>query len=244
MNHPTQEEWMEYLYSELDRDKETLMSGHLKECPQCSANVASWQSAMMALDEWKLPRKSSASPWKLNIARWMGKWATVAVFLVVAGYVGGKLSTPAKPSMEQPRLSAPAKPSMEQLRYTLMMELRPAIESSILKQIEQDFDELREVFLLSAELMDQRLQKFARDAHATRLQDRRQLNLALKQMTLEYLNDRTSVRDSMMSIAAITMDEIERSRRVSGQNQDHGMDDDLSQNKPKAEKVGIPGRKE
>ena len=50
MTHPTYEQWMEYLYGELDSKKQSELKAHLQDCPECQANVDSWHSVMTELD--------------------------------------------------------------------------------------------------------------------------------------------------------------------------------------------------
>ena len=61
MTHPSNEEWMAYLYSEVDRRKKAELKEHLKRCTECQADVNNWQNVMGELDKWQLPKRRRAS---------------------------------------------------------------------------------------------------------------------------------------------------------------------------------------
>ena len=54
MNHPTREEWMSYLYDELNASERANLKTHLRGCAECAAKVSDWQAARTNLDAWQL----------------------------------------------------------------------------------------------------------------------------------------------------------------------------------------------
>jgi anti-sigma factor RsiW len=55
MTHPTQEQWMTYLYGELDKRSRAALADHLDSCSDCERRVLAWRGVMAQLDGWKLP---------------------------------------------------------------------------------------------------------------------------------------------------------------------------------------------
>jgi len=56
MNHPSREEWMSYLYDELNADQSANLQAHLHTCPDCKSKVNEWQAARSGHDEWRVPK--------------------------------------------------------------------------------------------------------------------------------------------------------------------------------------------
>ncbi len=56
MKHPTREEWMAYLYGELDGAKRAAVRRHLAECAECRGEVAVWRGAIEEMDKWPLAK--------------------------------------------------------------------------------------------------------------------------------------------------------------------------------------------
>jgi hypothetical protein len=90
MKHPSQEQWMDYLYGELPKPQRADLAAHLKSCPSCAAQVARWGLVQDRLDEWKLPEVKRPMRFATGI-----KWAMAAAFMIAAlgiGFGAGRAS--------------------------------------------------------------------------------------------------------------------------------------------------------
>jgi hypothetical protein len=90
MNHPTVEQWMEYLYSETTPARRSELESHLAQCPTCTAQLAQWQDGKNALDQWHWP---DTRPVPLR-RRTPVKWALAALLMIAAGFALGRLASP------------------------------------------------------------------------------------------------------------------------------------------------------
>ena len=220
MTHPTYEQWMEYLYGELDSKKQSELKAHLQECSECQADVDSWRNVMTELDKWKLPKKRYVS----KGIRWAGRWAVAAVLLIAVGYAVGQLAAGPSVDVEQLRSS---------LETSLKSSLQPAIRRDVLEQVSGDWqlafangyvqlkDELIEQFrddldayaiqILAASntVTNQLLTELIRSINAAQTQDRRWVAAALEQMERNDIQ----LKDGLVTLAGYTTDELHRTKQ-------------------------------
>ena len=52
--HPTPEEWMEYLYGEMDSPQRKSLETHLKACAPCRDKKIEFGGTMDSLDAWRV----------------------------------------------------------------------------------------------------------------------------------------------------------------------------------------------
>jgi anti-sigma factor RsiW len=91
VNHPSQGEWVAFLYGEVPSKTKRDLQAHLDACPACSAQVESWRSSMSALDTWRLPARRSAPT--ANVLVPIFKWAAAAAAVLVVGFLLGRHSS-------------------------------------------------------------------------------------------------------------------------------------------------------
>lgn len=85
MSHPSREEWMAFLYEDLQPTEKARFADHLKECEACNSRVERWRQTMGALDKWPLPtakRRPAVLPWR--------QWAAAAAVLLMLGILIGQ----------------------------------------------------------------------------------------------------------------------------------------------------------
>src|SRR6476646_11893780 len=86
MNNPRREEWMSYLYDELDTTTRAGLAEHCRTCADCRASVEHWRAARSELDAWRLaPRAKSRRAQPVWSAPRL-KWATMATALLAGGF--------------------------------------------------------------------------------------------------------------------------------------------------------------
>lgn len=85
MNHPTHEEWMAFLYEDLEPADKSRLAAHLQSCDACRGQIQTWRATKRSLDAWQLP---ATRPTPARFARWA---AAAAVLLVAGGTIGATL---------------------------------------------------------------------------------------------------------------------------------------------------------
>ncbi|MHC4194139.1 MAG: anti-sigma factor family protein [Planctomycetota bacterium] len=219
MNHPNHEEWMAYLYAELDAKERARLREHLNHCSECRTDVTMWRAVMGELDKWELPQgRKGLSGVRWNIG-WAMRWAAAAVVLIFAGYAVG-------------RVTVAAPPDMEQIQLALKTTLEPAIRQDVVAELNRDWavalagsyvrlkDELGEEF--RRELNTYALHTMAASNTVTnelltglidaindaQAQDRQWVAAAIEQVEYNRLQDRTQLINGLQTLAAETENEL------------------------------------
>lgn len=97
MNHPTREDLVAHLYSELPPERQAELTAHLGQCADCQKLATEWRGTMAELDTWKLPApqpKRGREHEPVLFAPFL-KWAIAACLAVSFGFLGGRISAPA-----------------------------------------------------------------------------------------------------------------------------------------------------
>lgn len=88
MNHPTPEEWIDFLYGELDAQRHQHHQRHLDACPECLDRITAWRATRGDVATWKpaptradLPSPIPHRPARRGLPR-----LAAAAALVLAGY--------------------------------------------------------------------------------------------------------------------------------------------------------------
>ncbi len=212
MTHPTQEEWMGYLYGELDKKSRARLAAHLRACSECQGHVATWQGAMAELDSWQVPDRYSHVP---RLRRGV-QWAVAAMLLLGVGYGIARLSVPA--------------PDIETLRRSLQTSLRPSLEASIRQELRKDLnaewgDALRatraqlhedavQLAAAASSAMTRRfLTDFVKSFEAMRTEERQAMVTLLGELESRRFADYQQLRNGLETLAGLTEDEFLRTKQ-------------------------------
>jgi len=90
MNHPNREDFVPYLFGEGTAEKRRQLREHLSACPQCRAEVQSWQSSLRQLDSWRLPSFPRTAMPRSPMLRWA--FAGLALLALVSAFLLGRLT--------------------------------------------------------------------------------------------------------------------------------------------------------
>ncbi len=143
MDHPTREQWMEFLYDELPAQERDRLAGHLESCAECREAVGGWAAAKDRLDAWDVaaPERPRAAGRRVAVA------ALAAAALLVAGVAIGWLAAPRGPDVKA--LRAELEPALrESLAEELtakweasLMASQEALRQDVLSQVRQEISE-------------------------------------------------------------------------------------------------------
>ncbi len=165
MNHPTQEEWIAFVYGELPPGSSAPLETHLASCSECRLRVDGWRESMARLDEWKLPARRR--PRSLVPAI---QWGLAALFLVGLGAGITRLTNPRSPDLAQVR--AQLLPGLrEDLRREFNADLQAALRATRVQfnqELERSsFDTLAASSAESRRLLTELAQAWATDQQKT-----------------------------------------------------------------------------
>ena len=123
MSHPNREEWMAFLYEDLESTEKNRLSEHLKSCASCQQQVARWRTTMRALDEWQLPERKAApihQPWL--------RWAAAAAIFLAAGVSIGAAARP--------------KADLAAIQKAIEPQIKASIQQELAQRTKAEIDEL------------------------------------------------------------------------------------------------------
>jgi len=161
MFHPTPEEWMAYLYGELDKKSGAPLRTHLQECAECQAQLVAWQGAMAHLDSWKMPDVRKQPRREFHALR----WAIAAAVLVIIGYGVGRATR--GPDAGDLRASVEAS-----VRQDLLKELKGELSRATAASLGRNHAESAEVAArVSSAVTREFLSQFAEAIQEARLNE-------------------------------------------------------------------------
>jgi hypothetical protein len=154
----------------------------------------------------KEKKRESTRMWRAIIKRPMTKLAAAAVLLIGLGYVAGRLSAP-QPDIEA--LETSLKMSLEEEMNRRWQPVFTAsctqLKDELHQQLRRDLAEFADRILTASDtLTEQRLIELIGKIEAARLQDRRRITTALKQLEFNRLQDKTLFGNGLVTLAAQT----------------------------------------
>jgi len=190
MTHPTQEQWMDFLYGEMPSPRKIELESHLAACAECRARQADFRAATQALDAWQVrPRHAPAR----RFAAWMPpiKWAAAAALLATATFGAGRRTAP---SLDPETLRAEV---ARQVESRVVQEVQTASER-ILAETRQ----VSEQAMANASAAHaQRLEQFAASLAALRQEDQQTVLAALRQLDSDRQAEDRSLRQDLERVA-------------------------------------------
>lgn len=99
MKHPNREDWMSYLYDELESEPRHALECHLAECAPCRASLAEWRSTKRQLDAYSV---APAQTPQFRQQRWTrpALAAAAAAVVLFAGFALGRSSGVSRAELE------------------------------------------------------------------------------------------------------------------------------------------------
>lgn len=202
MNHPTNEDWMDYLYHELPGARREALAKHLQACPTCHDTVVQWRSAMQSLNAWQLSQTQTPAPIRSSVF----KWAVAALLIFSTGLWAGiglvRIHPPAR-SIEQ---SLQSNPSWE----NEIAGLRAGLTNQLAEIRDQLLDTARRENL-------QLLARLAAQIQAARREDLEVMQAACLQLEQTMKSDVAWLRHDLETVAIKASDQLYWTRQKLGQ---------------------------
>lgn len=188
MNHPTPEEWMSCLYGEADPRARASAEAHLEVCPECRARVTQWRAAMASLDEDRGTLVVTRARGGVREGQAWARPLLAASIILVAGFVGGRLSGP----------------SRSEVRAELA-ESRAQLEADIRSRYEKDLREVAVATVTATSAENRKwLEAVTTQWAADRLEDRALVEAALLRLDAKLEVDSVAVRAGLLGLARYT----------------------------------------
>jgi len=215
MTHPSREEWMAYLYGELEAPKQAELDDHLRHCDQCKNSITQWRTVMTKLDIWQLPQDQRLPRILSHRVPKLIRWAVAAVLIMAAGYMAGEISVRRSLDVDQLRTVS------EQMReeWTLALASHNIRFQKELDEFKEQINYQRNADLtefaarmlsVSGAVTNQLLRELIYEIQTTQMQDRHRFAAALEQIESNRLRDSNWARNSLKNLALCTEDVLLR----------------------------------
>jgi len=197
MKHPECEEWVPFLFGEATPDVRRELAAHLRACPDCAAEVESWQRSVGKLDRWQLPSSPSRPMQPLAP---IFRWAAAAAVLLFAGVATGRLTTGSGLSRE-----------------SLRAEVVAAVEQARTQDVSSTADLETRFARISEVQSRQLLRAFTEVLEQARAEDRESLVAVLDRIERDHAADYVALRSDLETVASAADEELREARRKIGQ---------------------------
>lgn len=193
MNHPTNEEWMSFLYAEVNGAERARLAGHLQGCATCQVKVTEWRAAQKSLEGWKLQPRGAARKASVPVfARPILKWAAAAVLFAGIGFGAGRFSMLA--AVNPQKVRAAIEPELRrQLREELAQTMREELDKSAAATLSASREQTREM-----------LTAYGQKIESARAEDNKVISAALDQLGSQEADDYVSLKKQLDTVAVLT----------------------------------------
>lgn len=192
MNHPAYEEWVAYLYKELNGARSATLTAHLAECPVCRQHLENWRITRRQLDHWQIApanaRPFPRRPWHPALG-----WAMAALLMITAGFAMARMTGPAEVDVAGLR---------NELRDELIETLGARTESATAATLATADMQTREL-----------LEEFALGYQADRAADHAAILTALQEIESRRAIDFVSLRKDLETVAVHSDYEFRRTQQ-------------------------------
>jgi hypothetical protein len=194
MKHPSEQQWMDFLYKELSAPEEAETEAHLAKCPICAKQLESRRATMKTLDTWSIPAFPKQRPARITSPwRWV---AAAAVVMLTTGFAVGRLSS-SRPDLKQIQASI-----SEPLRQSIKQELEQQFKAQLATALENSRAEIAAALSAKLDAASQRLlaesingaknqvDALAATLAALREEDKKAVAAAFNDIEQQRINDR------------------------------------------------------
>jgi hypothetical protein len=184
VKHPSEIEWMEFMYEEVSPSRKQELREHLSRCASCAEQVRAWRGGMAALDTFRLPAANAPA------LRWQPvlRWASAAAVILVMGFVLGRVTSGSDRQLRE--LQA----SLSELRQ--VVHANPAVSAEEVVSM---------AGLAAGEETLRILSEYAQTLESQRVQDRQAVGLVIRSLE----NRVNTLRTELETVAVNTQDGLQ-----------------------------------
>jgi hypothetical protein len=212
MKHPTEQEWMEFLYGELPAAPRGELQRHLESCELCQHHVSTWRGTMKQLDEWRVTVATKPKVFPAWAGAW--KWAAAACVIFTSAFATGRLTSEVDPKVIQASVE-------ENLQRKIGEEATAAAEQALAlahqkwhAELAVRLDEVAQKATAEAVAANKKqLEQFSVTLAALRDEDRKTVLTFLQELDAKRVSDLRSLRQQVETMAVMTDQSLRQAER-------------------------------
>jgi hypothetical protein len=205
MKHPDREEWVPFVFGEVDPDTRKRLACHLEGCPDCAREIAGWRQSLRKLDRWPLPKLQAET--KIVPFPPIVRWALAASLVLGLGLFVGRSTSPAPVNAAELRSQVEASVRVS-LRADVQDALRQA-EAQTAKALSVTEARLANA---SAEQKQQIWRGFLEVLDRARLDDRQSVQALFRQVQERNEAELVALRKDLETLASTADEQIRQAR--------------------------------
>ncbi len=218
MNHPTQNEWLNYLDGEASPKDVNHLREHLAQCPMCATEIAGWKRSAQKLRRLPCPESQQIRPDRrgemLHVSSFI-KWGLAAAIVLSVGIAFGRQSVLRGDSLRQSVVTQVRDDLSRELRANLLAALDPKgeVKDGFQQQLRHD--------LLSAQAnLTNQSARLCREMiqmeQKQRQQEQQRLLASIKELRDQQVSEILALRrDLETAVSTADSDLRQDSRRIS-----------------------------
>lgn len=213
MNHPNEQEWMEFLYKELPAGQRSAVEKHLRDCGDCTRRRAELEGTSRRLDSWNV----QARPTQRLTANSGLRWAAAAALLISTAFAGGRWTKAAASKEEiaavEVRVASSVEKTLaERLHAQLGQQMRDEVAKTIAEmrvKVQEDLaSALKSVEAATvadaAAANRKQLEELQVQLAAIREEDRKTVYAALEKLDAQRVTEYRRLREDLEKVALFT----------------------------------------
>jgi hypothetical protein len=214
--HPTQEQWMEFIYDELDTPRKRVVQQHLNYCADCQLKKSELDRTKKSLDTWRV-----TVPARHQFQRnWMPavKWAAAAAVLVTTAFATGRMSRPELDIQAlQAQITKPIQESVErdvQAKMKAELQIIQAETEKVQAQIALQVQNVSEKTMNEALAAAHRqIDQLAATVATLREEDQRAIFASIQRLQAQQMAEYRRLRKNLETVAVLTDQNLKDAQR-------------------------------
>jgi hypothetical protein len=199
--HPSQEQWMEYLYGEMNSPERMSLETHLKTCAPCREKKSEFGGTMESLDAWQVDvrEKHSLASGRQRFQT-VTKWAAAAALLVTTGFAAARYSQPAVDVAGlQSKITESVKAEIQApLEKRIEQEMQARLEAEVAERMQEVALRAQSEAMLAAR---EQMEEVAAQLATLREEDRKRIMNALKTFETQIVAELHKTRQDLERVA-------------------------------------------
>jgi len=210
MKHPSEQEWMEFLYEEMPSGQRKAVKTHIKGCAPCQQRQSELQGTTARLKAWKVqaPARHEFAPTVFPVA----KWAAAAALLFTTAFAAGRWSKPPlNPADIETQITLPLR---EKIERSVQARMEAIFQTKLTSRL-QELSERTAAESIAAN--KKQLEQIVLQLAALRDEDKKAFFASLQELETRRVSDLRRMREDLEKVALFSDESSRDTQRKLGE---------------------------